>query len=404
MKNWKADLDFEVPAGFRWAAASGSIKKPGRLDVGLFTADTTATAAATFTQNDFRAAPVLVSQQTLQETGSRISGVVVNSGCANAATGAEGSANASSMAATAQNASGREAPLLVCSTGTIGVQLPMDRVTPAIADAAAKLSGSREAFNEFAQSILTTDTCEKIAWASFVADGKTVRILGCAKGSGMMYPRMATLLAFVATDADIAPDLLRKSFSNAVELSLNCMTIDGDTSTNDTAIILASGKSGANVTAGSDTLRLFDQKLLEVMQSLARQLARDGEGATKLIEINVQGAADFTAARHIGREIANSNLVKTAIYGRDANWGRICCAIGNAGAGVDTAKVQIKLGDIVLFKENAPLPLDEEAALKVLSEEFIPIEARVGSGPGSATVWTCDLTDKYIEINGSYRT
>ncbi|MCX7717792.1 MAG: bifunctional glutamate N-acetyltransferase/amino-acid acetyltransferase ArgJ [Candidatus Sumerlaeaceae bacterium] len=396
------ELDFQIPAGFRWAGVAAAIKKPGKRDIGLMVADQPCPVAGVFTRNAFAAAPVLLCRRMLAESGGLSRGVVVNSGCANAATGPQGEANARAMAVEAAESSNH--PLLVCSTGTIGVQLPMDRIRKGLAEARAGLSPSREGFLDFAHAILTTDTREKIAWQTVNAEGRSARILGCAKGSGMMFPRMATMLSFVATDVEIDPASLDAVFRRAIDRSLNCLTVDGDTSTNDTALIFASGASRLRVEPGTAVFDAFEQALLRVLQSLARQLARDGEGATKLIEIEVAGAADFETARAIALQIANSNLVKTAIYGRDANWGRICSAAGNAPVPVDPAQVVVRLGNLTLFRLGAPLDLDEQAALAVLSQEVVRIEVEVGSGAGRATVWTCDLTEKYIEINGAYRT
>lgn len=402
MSNVRESL--ELPLGFRWAAASGAIKKTGRLDVGMMVADHPCSTAAVFTRNAFCAAPVVVSRAVLQQTGGMASGVAVNSGCANAATGEEGMRNAQEMAGAAARACGVTGEFLVCSTGTIGVQLPMERLLPALGEAGTKLSAANGGFSDFAHSILTTDTRKKVASARFSVGGKTARIVACAKGSGMIYPRMATLLCFVATDVAADPIVLKECFSDAVERSLNCITVDADTSTNDTAIVMASGLSGLYVARGSDEEMQFEDHLLEVLQSIAKQLARDGEGATKLIEVAVTGCPSFKHARTVALAIANSNLVKTAIYGRDANWGRIVCAIGNADPSVDPQKVTVRLGPLTLFELGAPLPLDEDAALRVLSEDTVRIEADLGNGMEEATAWTCDLTEKYIEINGSYRT
>jgi len=393
----------QVPAGFRWGSAAAAIKYKDRLDVAIaFAENGGCSTAGVFTRNAFAAAPVAVCREVLSKTGGAIGGVITNSGCANAATGAEGHQNAEAMAAAARAAANPSADFLVCSTGTIGVQLPMDRLTSGINTAAAEAASSAEAFTNFADAILTTDTRRKTAHASCEIPGKTMRIIGCAKGAGMMQPDMATMLAYVFTDAIIEPGLLQDMFSLATEHSLNCVTVDGDTSTNDTAIMMASGASGAEVTL--DNRATFEAALCQVLTSLAKQLARDGEGATKLIEVEVTGAPDYVSARSAAFKVANSPLVKTAIYGRDANWGRIAMALGNAGVGFSPDDVTIRLGELELFRKGTPQPLDEEAALKVLDREFIRIEAEIGLGLGAATVWTCDLTEQYIEINGSYRT
>lgn len=395
---------FDVPAGFSFAGVAAGIKYANRADLGLMVSDTPCTAAAVFTQNRFCAAPVTFCREVLAAGNGRVAGIVVNAGCANAATGPAGLANARAMAALPPAATGRDGAFLVCSTGTIGVQLPMDRIAKGVDAAAAALAPTAEGFTDFATAIMTTDTRRKTAAASLAVDGGTVRMVACAKGSGMIHPDMATLLAFVACDARVAPDVLDRAFRHAVDRSLNCMTVDGDTSTNDTALILANGRGGVGIAAGSPAEAAFTAALTELLQDIARQLARDGEGATKLVEVRVTGAPDFAAARRVGRAIANSNLVKTAIYGRDANWGRIVCAAGYSGVPVDTDRVRLTMGGIPLFEAGAPVPFSEERALEVLSGETVAIHIDLGLGGEEATVWTCDLTEKYIEINGSYRT
>lgn len=393
-----------IPAGFQWSAAGAGIKHTNRDDIGLMVAKSACAASAVFTRNGFAAAPVVVSRELFKKQNGKVAGCVANSGCANAATGEQGLANAREMSQTAATQATAEGALAVCSTGVIGVQLPMEKVRQGIASAASSLASDEDAFRKFARCILTTDTHEKIASAEIHDGAKVARIIGCAKGAGMMYPRMATMLAFIATDVQIQPQLLQRMFSFAIERSLNCVTVDGDTSTNDTALIFASGASGLEIHPGAESKRDFSAKLLEVLQSLAKQLARDGEGATKLVEVVVHGGHDFDHARMVARAIANSNLVKTAIYGRDANWGRIVCAIGNADSAISPNNVTVNLGSLKLFEKGKPLPLDEESALRELSQECVRIEAELGCGRESATVWTCDLTEKYIEINGSYRT
>lgn len=393
-----------IPAGFRWGAASAAIRKPGRLDVGLIAADKKCAAAGAFTTNKFCAAPVTLCRELLATSQGHALGIVANSGCANAATGESGMADARTMSADAARDTGNsDAPFLVCSTGVIGAAMPMDRMSKGIADASKALAATPQAFRAFAKSIITTDTHEKMAAGKLEINGRQVRILACAKGAGMIAPNMATLLAFVTTDIAIAPSVLKDVFARVVNRSLNCMTVDGDMSTNDTALILASGASGACAEAGAE-LEAFEAALLEVMQSLAKQLARDGEGATKLIEIEVSRADSFESARRAALAIANSNLVKTAIYGRDANWGRIACAVGYSGAPFELRSTTIRLGPLELFREGEPLPLDEAAAVKVLEQEFVRIDVQLGTGNASATVWTCDLTEDYIRINASYRT
>jgi len=396
-----------LPQGFKWAAVEAGIRYSGRPDLALVDAGPEATAAAVFTRNSFAAAPVTVSREIIKSAHGRVRGVVVNAGCANAATGPRGLDAARTMASLAARSVDPRAsfPFLVCSTGTIGVHLPMEKIEPAIARASTRLDASKSAFLSMAHAIMTTDTRPKYASRKMEFGGKTVSIAGCAKGSGMIYPRMATLLAFIFTDAGVSPVLLEKCFKPAVDASLNCLTVDGDTSTNDSAIVLASGASGFTIDESApENVKIFQEGLLDVLQDLTMQLARDGEGATKLIEIQVSGARSFAEARKIALTIANSNLVKTAIHGCDANWGRIACAVGNSGVPIEPEKVKIAFGDLVVFDHGAPCDFSEEKALAILREEYVPVFVDLGLGNESAKAWTCDLTAKYIEINGAYRT
>jgi len=393
-----------APLGFRFGVSEAGIKYCNRKDVGLIVSNTPASCAAVFTRNAFTAAPVVVSREKLHQAAGIVSGVVVNSGCANAATGDEGMANANRMAAIAEETTASGGPFLVCSTGTIGVQLPMEKLEAAIPAAASNLQVSSEAFIGFADAILTTDTVRKTASRTFEVDGKKVSIAGCAKGSGMMQPNMATMLAYVITDAAVEPLFLQQIFSRLIDKTINCVTVDGDTSTNDTAIIMANGASGVQVAADTPELHPFETALEEVLTELSRKLARDGEGATHLVEITVAGAPTFAEARKAALSVGNSPLVKTAIYGKDANWGRIACALGYSGVEFDANKVDIRIRDLELMASGTPIVFDEDRALEILSEEEIKIFVDLKAGTKTATVWTCDLTEKYIEINGSYRT
>ncbi|MDD4278229.1 MAG: bifunctional glutamate N-acetyltransferase/amino-acid acetyltransferase ArgJ [Candidatus Sumerlaeales bacterium] len=404
----KTPFTFEeltLPQGFSWGGAEAAVKHEGRLDVGLLYADAPCVAAATFTQNAFAAAPVLYSKDALMNANNTAQCIVVNSGCANAATGEQGFINAQKCAQIAGKSSNvNEEHVLVCSTGTIGVQLPMDRMEKGINAAALDLASDASHFERFVRSIMTTDTVPKAAGKTFNCGGEKVSIVGCCKGSGMIHPMMATMLGFVATDAIISSDFLQVVFRRCIERSFNCVTVDGDTSTNDTAIILASGKAGKAIAPNTVEALEFETALCEVMQSMARQMARDGEGASKLVEIVIKEAKSFEDSRLIGYQIANSPLVKTALFGNDANWGRIACAIGNAPVKVNTNTIGIFLGDIEMMCDGEPLPFDEDKALKILQQEEVKITVTLGLGKQEATVWTCDLTNKYIEINGCYRT
>jgi len=364
-----------VPAGYQFGTAAAHIKYPGRKDVGFIVSNNPASCAAVFTQNRFCAAPVAFSRDMLHNSAGIISGIVVNSGCANAATGDQGMENAATMAHLASESIGHGGAFLVCSTGTIGVQLPMEKISRGITEAADMRGEDAADFVAFADSIMTTDTVRKIASAQFEVGGKTVTIAGCAKGSGMIHPNMATLLAFVITDIAIDAHLLQQIFARVNDISLNCITVDGDTSTNDTAILLANGAADVQATAGSEAMRAFESALTDVMIKLARQLACDGEGATHLVEITVSGAATFADARKAAMAVANSPLVKTAIYGKDANWGRIACALGYSGVDFDATKTDITLGDLVMMRNGTPQDFSEERALVILGEDEIKIHA-----------------------------
>ncbi|MCX7625915.1 MAG: bifunctional glutamate N-acetyltransferase/amino-acid acetyltransferase ArgJ [Candidatus Sumerlaeaceae bacterium] len=396
-----------LPKGFRWSAVEANIRYAGRPDLALIDGGPGTVAAAVFTQNAFAAAPVQVSRRLLHEYKGRTRGVVVNAGCANAATGLAGLRAAQEMAERAARivAGNVQETFLVCSTGTIGVHLPMEKVLPAIEHAAAKLVDTDAAFRSVARAIMTTDTRPKYISAEIESPQGKFRIAACAKGSGMIYPRMATLLAFVATDAKVNPSLLEHCFKEAIDHSLNCLTVDGDTSTNDTAIILANGASGVEIEETNvQAVSFFTAAVRAALEKLTMQLARDGEGATKLIEVNVLGARSYAEAKQVALAIANSNLVKTAIHGCDANWGRIACAIGNSGVPVEPERVRIAIGDLLLFANGAPVTFSEERALEILREEVVRICVDLGLGKETAKAWTCDLSAKYVEINGAYRT
>ncbi len=396
--------EITVPEGFQFGTAAAHIKYPDRKDVGFIVSNNPASCGAVFTQNRFCAAPVVFSRDMMESSAGIISGVIVNSGCANAATGEQGMDHAAQMAHLASEAIGHGGAFLVCSTGTIGVQLPMEKIEAGIQTAADMRGETSAEFVAFAESIMTTDTVRKVAGASIEFNGQKATIAGCAKGSGMIHPNMATLLAFVITDVAIDPYLLQQVFARVNDRTLNCITVDGDTSTNDTAIILANGAAGLQVDEDSEVLVRFEAALLEVMTDLAQQLARDGEGATHLVEITVDSARSFEEGRQAAMAVAKSPLVKTAIYGKDANWGRIACALGYSGVEFDAAKVDIALGDLRLMENGTPVDFSEERALEILGEEKIIITADLKQGKESATVWTCDFTEKYIEINGAYRT
>jgi len=395
---------FELAPGFRAAAAACGLKKNDALDLALIWSDQPCAAAAVFTTNRVAAAPVLVDRERLLESGGRMRGVVANAGCANACTGTQGLADAVRTAALAAAAVGA-APLemFVLSTGVIGVPLDMVKVERGIAAlgiAAATASGAG-----VARAILTTDTRPKVASATVSIGGRAVQIRGFAKGAGMIHPDMATMLAVITTDVAIAPRALGTSLRSAVATSFNRISVDGDMSTNDTLLVLASGASGVDLGERGDPA--FDSALAAVCTSLARQIARDGEGATRLVELTVTGAAGEAQAYHVADAIARSPLVKTAIHGADPNWGRIVAAAGACGEAVDPARMRVWFGagrEVQLFEGGVPLPFDRARASALLREDPVHLALDLGLGDAAATVWTCDLSAEYVAINADYTT
>jgi glutamate N-acetyltransferase/amino-acid N-acetyltransferase len=388
-------------AGFRFAGACGGIKKKGGLDLGLIAAEAPASAAAIFTRNRVRAAPVRVSQAALARSGGRARGIVVNSGNANACTGPRGAADARRMARLA----GREigaAPgeVLVASTGVIGQPLPMEKVEAAIRSASLALY--EEGFAAFAEAIMTTDRRPKIARRSVTIARRPVILLGCTKGAGMIAPNMATTLTFVVTDAQLAPDALDRALRAAAEPSYNAIAVDGDTSTNDMLAALASGR-GPAIASERDRARFADA-LGELCLDLATQLMRDGEGVHHVVTIDVRGAASDAAARAVARRVATSPLVKTAIAGADPNWGRILCAIGNAGVAIRPDKIAVALDDVPVAERGTASPtLDEKRASGVMRRPAYTIAIDLGQGRGAARFLACDLSHEYVSINADYR-
>lgn len=393
-------------AGFVAGGLHAGLKKcPDKKDLAIIHSLAPAVVGAVFTQNKFAAAPVNWCRQVV--AGGRAQAVVVNSGNANACTGAEGAANAAEMAAVCGKA--LQAPpeqVLVCSTGVIGVQLPMPLLREGIATCAAQLStqGGQAA----AEAIMTTDLYCKETAVSYQYQGKTVTVGGIAKGSGMIHPNMATMLCFITTDLQIEAAALQQAVKEAADASFNMVTVDGDTSTNDSMLVLANGQAGnETVQAGGAGYAEFVQVLTLVAARLARLMAYDGEGATKLLECQVCGAPSLQDARLAAKAVVGSSLVKAAFYGEDANWGRIACAAGYSGAQFDTAKVNLRLqsaaGEIELMRDGSGLVFDEEAAKQILQEREIFINLDLGSGEYQATSWGCDLSHEYVNINADYR-
>ncbi|MFZ5827935.1 MAG: bifunctional glutamate N-acetyltransferase/amino-acid acetyltransferase ArgJ [Bacillota bacterium] len=393
-----------APAGFLAAGVPADIKGKGgsKKDVAILFSTAPSAAAGVYTTNVVKAAPVILSQQHTA-TGS-LQAVVVNSGNANACTGEQGMQDAAAMVELTARALGL-APeaVAVASTGVIGVTLPMDRVAGGITAAAAALSTSGGP--SAAEAIMTTDTFPKQCAVQFELGGALVTIGAMAKGSGMIHPNMATMLGFVTTDADVEPAALQQALKEATEQSFNMITVDGDTSTNDMVIAMANGLARSpKVTLGSPLYATFAAALGQVLTYLAKEIARDGEGATKLIEVRVKGAASVEDARKAARSVCGSSLVKAAVFGEDANWGRVLAALGYSGASFDPNRVDLWLGDVQMMAAGAGLAFDEEAAARVLKEKSVSFTADLHSGSAEATAWGCDLTYDYVKINGSYRT
>lgn len=396
------------PLGFCASSVRAGIKVSGNPDVGLLVCDTLATAAAVFTLNKVVAAPVVIGRKHI--AGGRLRAVIVNSGCANACTGARGMRDAQQMCALAARAIGcPPAQILPSSTGIIGHHLPMDKIERGIADAGSALGNSEQHALDFADAILTTDLKRKAAATELRVGRKSVRIAGVCKGSGMIGPRMAlpgkqaTMLAYLTTDAAIAPALLRRLVNEASSGSFNAVTVDDHMSTNDTAAVLASGASEVKI----DSKRLaasFAAALSEVCQSLAYQIAADGEGATKVVKIVVKSAVSDAAARAMARAIANSPLVKCAMHGNDPNWGRIVSAAGMAGVPFDPDRSTLRLQGTTVFRNGQPIPFDAEKLSAELKSPDVLAELTCRAGKGEATCWTCDLSKEYVTINADYHT
>jgi glutamate N-acetyltransferase/amino-acid N-acetyltransferase len=393
------------PRGWSGATAACGIKYAGRDDLALLVSDGPAAAAAVFTTNKVKAAPVRYDMALLERGGGSLRGLVVNAGNANACTGPDGDAATVAMARAAEAALGLPADsVFVMSTGTIGVPMPVEKITAGIAAAAGGLGADGVAL---ARAIMTTDTRPKhCAVRVALPGGGAITIGGMAKGAGMIHPNMATLLAAVTTDAAVAPSALDAALRRAVELSFNSISVDGDTSTNDTLLAMANGAAGAAPIESLETPdgAAFLEGLVAVCRHLAHAVVRDGEGATRFVTITVRGARSDADAKLAAMTIARSPLVKTALYGADPNWGRVLCAIGYSGAEVDPDRVALLFGGMRVLEGGLPLPFDERAASDLLDVAEVRIDADLGLGTGEATVWTCDFTESYVKINAEYRT
>ena len=396
-----------APKGFRFATACAGFRKEGRADLALLVSDVPAVAAGTFTQNRFPAAPVLVAKAMLAERPAARA-VVINSGQANACTGDEGMRNCRTTQELVAGALGLEASdILPASTGVIGAQLKMDlweKATPALAANLGKATPE-----DFAKAIMTTDAFHKISHREVSLPGGVVKLVGMAKGAGMICPNMATMLVFITTDCAISPAMLQKALSTDIANTFNMVSVDGDTSTNDMVTVLANGLAGnAEITEEGADFTAFMQALNTVTVYLCRCIAGDGEGATKLLECKVSGAATLDIAKTVAKSVICSSLTKAAMFGADANWGRVLCAIGYSGAPVDVSRIDVqfasKAGTILVCKDGAGVDFSEEEAKKILLESEIEILIDLHSGSAVSTAWGCDLTYDYVKINGDYRT
>jgi glutamate N-acetyltransferase/amino-acid N-acetyltransferase len=392
-----------TPKGFRAGGLHCGLKKTERHDLGIIVCDVPATAAGVYTLNAFQAAPLGVTKESIAVDG-KLQAMLVNSGNANACTGKQGEEDARTMRAAAAKAFGvAEHHVGVTSTGVIGELLPMEKVLAGIERLPDHVSSSGG--DDFCQAILTTDLVKKETCVRVAVGGKTVHIAGAAKGSGMIHPNMATMLGFITTDVTISSANLQKLLNDVTDATFNMITVDGDTSTNDMVVAMASGLAGTEeLTPDHPDWKAYAEGFRYVAEYLAKAIARDGEGATKLIEVNVTGAVSDEAAKAIAKTVIGSSLVKSACFGADANWGRIIAAVGRAGQPVNTETVDIRLGDIVTLEQSRPVKFDEERAAEYLKGEFVQIFVNLNMGTGKATGWGCDLTYEYVRINAAYRT
>lgn len=393
-----------TPKGFCAAGIHTGVKRY-RLDLGVIFCEVPASSAACYTLNKVQAAPIKVTKDSIAKEG-KLQAIIVNSGNANACTGTKGLEDAYTMrSATAEVFNIPEHYVAVSSTGVIGEFLQIDKIVNGIKKIKALTQVKFDAAERFNEAILTTDTINKRACFQTTIDGKTITFGGAAKGSGMIHPNMATMLAFVTTDANIEPEWLQKALSQVIDVTFNRITVDGDTSTNDTVVVMASGlANNETLTDGHPQWHNFVAGLQMTCEQLAKKIARDGEGATKLIEVQVKGALNDEDAGKVAKAIVGSDLVKSAIYGTDANWGRIICATGYSGADINPDTIDIFIGNIQTLKNGMPIPFSEEEATEYLATENIKIYVDLHLGEGFGKAWGCDLTYDYVRINAGYRT
>jgi glutamate N-acetyltransferase/amino-acid N-acetyltransferase len=386
-------------AGFVATGVACGVRSTGVRDLGLLFSEVPCEAAAVFTRNAVKGAPLVVTREAVERGGVRA--VVANSGIANAATGQRGIEDARAMQELAAEALGIGAgEVAVASTGVIGVRLPMDMISVGIRAAAGELGGTG-----FAEAIMTTDTREKEAVARVEVGGKTVTVGGTAKGSGMIHPNMGTMLAFLTTDAAVEKKCLGETLRRVTDRTYNRVTVDGDTSPSDVALLMANGAArNTRITLDSPDYPVFAEAVEGVARELAKEIARDGEGATRLVEVVVEGAASEERASALAKSVVGSNLVKAAVFGEDANWGRVITAMGYSGVEFDPEEVDLWFGPIKVFSDGEPVAHEEAEANATLARGEVRITARLDEGEASATAWGCDLSYEYVRINGSYRT
>ena len=393
-----------LPRGFTASGIRAGIRKK-RPDLGLIVAEDGANAAAVFTRNLFQAAPVVLSQAALKKSRGRVKAAVINAGCANAITGKPGMDAARRVRARTAELLGCEpTEIFLASTGVIGTLLPDARIREALPDSIARLSAG--GVDAFSHAILTTDVGPKVAQATFTLNGKRGRIVGVAKGAGMIHPNMATMLGFIMTDAAATPAFLRTALRTAVDESFNCISVDGDTSTNDTVLLLASGKLGnAELTGGLSAAGApdFIRALTQLCKQLAWMIVRDGEGATRVMELEVRGARSERDARLAAHAIGTSPLVKTALHGGDPNWGRILAALGRSGVRFAPRRIGLSVGSIVLVRDGEPAIYREKDAARLFSRERVPVTIDLGAGTAAATLLVSDFGHDYVSLNTDYR-
>lgn len=397
-----------APKGFKATGNAVGIKK-GVKDLALISSDVPAVCAGAFTTNVVKATSVLRNIEIVKNKKNKISGVAVNSGNANACTGELGVQGNLQMAEKfAELLNVPADTVLTASTGVIGATFPIDTIKKGIDDTFPMLGYSREDAHVAAQAIMTTDTYSKEVAVEIEVGGKTVKIGGMAKGSGMIHPNMATMLGFITTDINITQELLDKALMVTIPKTFNMVSVDGDTSTNDTVIVLANGMADNDIIdTENEDYKVFADALYYINEKLAKELVRDGEGATKFIEINVDGAKTEEDAKVIAKSVVTSSLVKAAMFGEDANWGRVLCAMGYSGIDFDTTKVDIvyrsEKGTIDLMTQGTPIVFDEDKAKEILKEKEIYVDIKIAEGGAKATAWGCDLSYDYVKINGDYR-